>query len=33
LFYINLAKNMPIAIAVFLASVIVSGIVVGGFFG
>ena len=33
LFYINLAKNLPVAVAMFLASVIVSGVVVGGFFG
>lgn len=33
LFYINLAKSLPVAVAVFLASVIVSGVVVGGFFG
>jgi len=33
LFYINLAKSLPIAIAAFLISVIVSGAVVGGFFG
>ncbi len=33
LFYINLAKSLPIAIAVFLAAVILSGVMVGGFFG
>jgi hypothetical protein len=33
LFYINLAKNLPIAIAVFLVAVILSGTLVGGFFG
>ncbi len=33
LFYINLARNLPIASAVFIVSVIASGIVVGGFFG
>ncbi|MFA4855665.1 MAG: hypothetical protein WC634_03710 [archaeon] len=33
LFYINIAKSLPIAVAVFLVSVIASGAVVGGFFG
>ncbi|MCX6799358.1 MAG: hypothetical protein NTW59_04680 [Candidatus Diapherotrites archaeon] len=33
LFAVNLAKSLPIAVAVFLASVIASGVVVGGFFG
>ncbi len=33
LFAINLAKALPVAIAVFLVSVIASGLVVGGFFG
>jgi hypothetical protein len=33
LFYINMAKSLPIAVAVFLVSVIASGAVVGGFFG
>jgi len=33
LFYINLAKNLPLAVAVFLISVIASSVVVGGFFG
>ena len=33
LFYINLAKSLPIAVAVFLVAVILSGTLVGGFFG
>jgi len=33
LFYINLAKSLPVAVAVFLISVIASGTLVGGFFG
>jgi hypothetical protein len=33
LFYINLAKNLPIAAAVFIIAVVASGTVVGGFFG
>ncbi|MBN2067752.1 MAG: type II secretion system F family protein [Candidatus Diapherotrites archaeon] len=33
LYAINLAKALPVSVAVFLVSVIVSGMVVGGFFG
>ncbi len=33
LFFINLAKSLPIAVAVFLVAVIVSSTMVGGFFG
>ena len=33
LFFINIAKALPIAVAVFLVSVIASSTVVGGFFG
>ena len=33
LFYINLAKNLPIAVTVFLIAVVASSTVVGGFFG